>query len=456
VGCASVVLAGTAVKDWTLQETPSSTILPPATSNHFDFTPARLSDYLRAKVTEVTESKPLTGGQTGLSLDKVSYVETIDGKEEKKSLVAKYLSARHVVLPGPQRIIFEVAGLGPEVLSNKEFSFYTQYQSALASVGVLSPALYFAGLDDYGCRASLFSILFNARSDTQMLLLMEDLSRMKNVQYGQPLEDEELIATVKCMARMHARFWEKPVVEEPAPLYSFFYPTKPKLYRRYFNFLTRNPEKFYAKLVNKWKGHGDEMIDSILFGDFDSKANYENVLTAWKKYQPLMLDAKKREEANLFQHRTMVHGDFHPGNIFFDYGPEGSKKEPQVYLIDWQLYGSSAPSLEFIYFLSSVKSDPDRDSLLLKAYHNELTSDFGKGVLVREEEYPYQTFQKEVEIGVVSVASMWMTFGLLDTPWRRAKMTPQEKEQEELFVPALLSTYERAGRYSEKMLREWA
>jgi len=113
----------------------------------------------------------------------------------------------------------------------------------------------------------------------------------------------------------------------------------------------------------------------------------------------------------LFQHRTFLHGDFHSGNILFKTEPSQedaeSKDIKEAFLVDWQCFGYGHPSTEFSYFLSNaIEFDADRDLKLMKIYYEELTK------TVKPEEYPWEVFQREVEIRTLqlSIAGFNMVF----------------------------------------------
>jgi len=124
-----------------------------------------------------------------------------------------------------------------------------------------------------------------------------------------------------------------------------------------------------------------------------------------------------------------LHGDFHSGNLLFktEPSPEDSESKDikEVVLIDWQCFGYGHPSTEFSYFLSTaVDFEADRDLKLMKIYYEELTK------TVKPEEYPWEVFQREVEIRTLQlgIAGFNMKF----------KNSPEDLKK-------LLSIFEKKG-----------
>jgi len=101
----------------------------------------------------------------------------------------------------------------------------------------------------------------------------------------------------------------------------------------------------------------------------------------------------------LFRHSTLLHGDFHLGNLFFETESKDSMKLiKNVYVIDWQHYGIGHPSTEFVFFLSWTKPDEDSDLKLMKVYYEELTKK------ISPEIYPWKVFERECEIRTLGLA----------------------------------------------------
>lgn len=111
----------------------------------------------------------------------------------------------------------------------------------------------------------------------------------------------------------------------------------------------------------------------------------------------------RSEGSELFRNITFVHGDFHLGNICIT-------DDDTAILYDWQCFGFASNATELSHFVSSsVLADPVTDNELLQAYYHELTSDFGEGIGVEKEDYPYPIFEREMLIRFISYGAIMST-----------------------------------------------
>lgn len=92
---------------------------------------------------------------------------------------------------------------------------------------------------------------------------------------------------------------------------------------------------------------------------------------------------------------TFCHGDFHPGNMFFQESSEEFK------LIDWQMWGCSSNAAELAYALAMALPvnrplDHDEFHALLRVYHDKLTSQ-PEVTGISKNTYPFSLLVSEVE-----------------------------------------------------------
>eukprot|EP01124_Arcella_intermedia_P017097 TRINITY_DN2378_c0_g2_i1.p1 TRINITY_DN2378_c0_g2~~TRINITY_DN2378_c0_g2_i1.p1 ORF type:complete len:235 (+),score=43.69 TRINITY_DN2378_c0_g2_i1:90-707(+) len=152
-------------------------------------------------------SSCLTPGRSGCLLHRIE-IDWEEGvsMDMPSSLVAKTLYVSQ--LP-PRDILDRSFQLEwtPDVMARKEVGFYSEIQKMLVEIGVQSPKCYYVGYQDGGDCNALSTILADARTDTKMLLLLEDLGGCKQHKLGEPFSHQDAVRTVQAMARMHARFW---------------------------------------------------------------------------------------------------------------------------------------------------------------------------------------------------------------------------------------------------------
>jgi len=74
------------------------------------------------------------------------------------------------------------------------------------------------------------------------------------------------------------------------------------------------------------------------------------------------------------------------------------------------------PSTEFSYFINNVEFDPERDLKIMKIYYEELIK------TVKPEEYPWEVFQREVEIRNIQIVINTFNFFFKYSPESIKKM----------------------------------
>lgn len=122
----------------------------------------------------------------------------------------------------------------------------------------------------------------------------------------------------------------------------------------------------WQSLVEAWGGAGPEW----------EWVNTEATRNSAALLKSAYLSCAQAHYANLDMAACLVHGDFHPGNIFFD------KETNEAVLIDWQMWGSGHPLVEVVYYMflglhNSTKSYSTEQILrLLSIYHTQFLASF--------------------------------------------------------------------------------
>jgi hypothetical protein len=155
---------------------------------------------------------------------------------------------------------------------------------------------------------------------------------------------------------------------------------------------------FSESFMEKWQDSGfGRLSDEVP----EFRENLQYFGDAYSDLVKPFLTTKRLKNSDLFQNITFVHGDFHLGNLCF---PD----DHTAMLYDWQCYGYGHGATEISHLLSSgVLFDPENDRELLQAYYSELTSDFGKGVLVDAAKYPFFVFEREITLRFLSYATVF-------------------------------------------------
>jgi len=406
-----VAIGGLTVHDYTLQRTPQPAaipICPEVTSDNFNCSSNWLSQIMGYPIDKF-DIKFVGGGFTTKS-----YRVNLQG-ENPTSMFVKYL-VKDKNEPPWMAALSNIFGAGIESISRKEVFFYKHLRDVFAKNGIQTPKSYYAEAEDFGDRSFLFTLL-GFTSGYRGVLCLQDLGKHESYSTGHLYNERHALFVAKKLAQLHALNWNTPIHPE---LPTF----KSDLYTAMFNlidYLPKFPKKqdYVSKRIDVFKSHH--------FFNYLSNPNIRDALLTFTDQHVKLHKyfSNNVQSGLLFQHKTFLHGDFHPGNIFFI--NEASPKNPQmkeikdIVLCDWQGYGYGNPSTEFSYFLSNVEFDPERDQKIMKVYYEELIK------TVPKEVYPWKVFEREVDI---------RTMGLVSSMFRNtASMSPESIPQmRELFM----------------------
>jgi len=363
--------------------------------------------------------KPVGGGMTTLT-----YRLNITAKQESKSMFAKYLVYEDE--PFIARLFKFIKGINLEEICKKEVFFYNECYPVFKTHGIRTPQAYYAVLEETN-RPEILNVL-GFKSPLRGVILMEDLGNCQNYPLCTTIPEKYAFSLSTKLAQFHTLNWYQPIHPE------FPFECKPAAYICFFN------------------------LESSLFSRYPSKDKVIDIINNWEQIFTILTEPKVKDalisfsengskldkyytndippSQELFQHHTLLHGDFHSGNIFFLTEP--SQEDPEIQdikdiaLVDFQCYGYGHPSTEFSYFLlNCVDFDPERDVMLMKVYYDELTK------TIPPEEYPWEVFQREVEIRCLQ---------FVITDFNNHKMTPE-------MMNKLMDLFVKKGLDMEKMLK---
>jgi hypothetical protein len=204
------------------------------------------------------------------------------------------------------------------------------------------------------------------RNAHRYVLLIEDLAPARVGDQLAGAEPAVLAHVLEAAARMHARFWQSPRLEEP------FWLTRQNLGARMRHGLYRRSRKAF-------RARYDRLLR-------DERA----AAVAWLDRNGIALQTALGAEAP----RTLIHGDLRFDNVFL--------YEEQAIFADWQLVGSGAAAYDLAYFLSgALRSDAgsEVEQSLLHGYHDSLTR---HGV----REYPFERLQQDYWRGLFAAFSV--------------------------------------------------
>jgi len=326
--------------------------------------------------------KPVGGGFTTQSY-RINFT-TSQENIEQTSVFVKYMimeSDRPFLI----RLFAYLTKMNLDLLSRKEVFFYNHLHDSFNNHGIQTPRPLYVALEG---KVSMIGDILGFPSDLRGVICMQDLGNCVSYPIGSSIPEKYASYLSVKLAQLHSLNWYQPIHPD--------FPSEftPDAYLHFFrlnqSFLNKNPNKEETlQRINTWK---DDC-------PFLNEPQIRDALITFSKHKDILLKYNTNDKLSsgpLFQCRTFLHGDFHSGNILFKTEP--SQEDPEsndikeAFLIDWQCYGYGHSSTEFSYFLANVDFDADGDLKLLKNYYEELTK------TVKPEEYPWEVFQREVEI----------------------------------------------------------
>jgi len=386
----------------------------------------------------------VTGGFTTESY-RINFT-TSQENVEQTSVFLKYMimeSDRPLI----SRLISFFANLPLELLSRKEAFFYNHLHDSFNKHGIQTPRPLYVALE--GSVSTILDIL-GFQSDFRGVICLEDLGQCENFSIGTSVPDKYTYYLSTKLAQLHALNWYQPIHPDfPAEF-------KPDAYMHFFqlpqNFLSTPPnKKDTIQRLNWWKE------DCA----FLNEPQIRNALITFSEHKDLLLKYTTNDKVSsgpLFQCRTFLHGDFHSGNILFKTEPSQEDLESndikEAFLVDWQCFGYGHPSTEFSYLLASLDFDANRDLMLMKMYYEELTQ------TVKPEEYPWEVFQREVEIrNLQLLMTFFSMFAQTPEQFKRSMKFMFEKRGKgkmdpDFFFSSLRAKYFRFAHTMDKWIQE--
>jgi hypothetical protein len=384
--------------------------------------------------------KPVGGGFTTQSC-RINYTSSEENIGES-SVFVKYMIPDKD-MPFITRLITVLANLIIEPLSRKEAFFYNHIYTSFNKHGIRTPRPLYVALEDNGDLPKLLNIV-GFQNDFRGVIMMEDLGKCESFPLGSCLPEKYSRCLSVKLAQLHSLNWYQPIHPEFSPEYI------PDAYIHFFNFnqnfLTKNlNEEEMTERLNWWK---DDC-------DFVNEPQIRKGLITFSAHNDILLKYNtndKPSSSQLFQHKTFIHGDFHCANVLFITEP--SQEDPEtkdikeLVIIDWQCYAYGHPSTEFSYFLNNVEYDPESDLKLMKIYYEELTK------TVPPEEYPWEVFQREVEIRSLQLIITSFNMFFKHTPEQIEKYRPMLEKKGMDFDFILKSNRSKFLRFAS-IMEKW-
>lgn len=270
---------------------------------------------------------------------------TYGGGAGPRSVIAKFPSpipenrALGMVFGSYEKEILVYRELGPHFTVKVPRCYFGQYDAPKRAEAFVQKVLDW--LPDAVTIRLLNSLMTQAgKTERRFGLLIEDLgnARVGDQVAGCSPDDAEV--ALRTLARMHAAFWESPLLDRPWLLPADdSVAVQHAIYRRAWPVFE---ERFRAELTPEMRA-----------------------ISAWNdQHGPALIRRLARSP------RTLLHGDYRADNIMFHDG----EAEPMT-IIDWQGVMSGNPMIDVAYFLRPNMSEADADAheaRLVEAYHESL------------------------------------------------------------------------------------
>jgi len=362
---------------------------------------------------------------------------------DQTSLFVKYIILEND-RPFFARVLAYLVNMSFEMFSKKEVFFYNHLYKSFNNHGIQTPRPLYVELE--GSVPMLLDIM-GFQSDFRGVICLEDLGKCENISIGNLVPEKYASASLTKLAQLHALNWYQQIHPD--------FPSEfiPDAYIQFFN--------LNESLLNKSKNKKDT-IQALYWRKDDcaflNKPQIREALITFSEHKDILskyCTNDKLSSGPLFQHRTFLHGDFHCGNILFKTEPSPddseSKEIKETFLIDWQCFGYGHPSTEFSYFLANVDFDAERDLKLMKIYYEELTK------TVKPEEYPWEVFQREVEIRNIQLAITGFNtmFSVAPEDLKKWKFLFEKRGMDiDFFFKSFQPKFKRFAHIMEKWIQE--
>ena len=307
-------------------------------------------------------------------------IKRIGEKEGFTGYLARF-ELDYSVLEGnaPTSLIGKFSPVDPELLMSLKENYVREarfYEKIAAGRSLPVPCCYYSDID-----------LETGAS----IMLLEDLSRLRTVDFVTGCTLQEAEDAIRGLARIHAGWWDSPKLQEMDWFFSF----TDMPYREWW---AQYPQRVEALLP-------DYPLPDVFF-------------EVGQRFGSNMTEVLNQLEGPPL---TCIHRDIHVDNLLF--GRQDS--DPPVVVVDWQVVGRGNGASDIAYFMiSSVPPALRRQSekRLLQTYHSLLTQ---SGI----QDYSFDQCWHDYEL--FAVAKLYITVAatvLLDNTsahrraWRRADL----------------------------------
>ena len=254
--------------------------------------------------------KPLAIGIGSANIKRINLEYDFPEDGALSSMIAKFVSVRKK--PHADKL---------KDFSDREIKFYQHFDS---NSGISTPQCFYAEID---------------KESGDYLLLMEDMSKCRVGDLSGKLEDVEV--AIENLARFHAKWWNSEKLNEMP----------------------------WGTLFSSVPGNNEGLFETFVDSLLQIKEIYRNKIPETFR---LVADRLQNIEVSIFtdDSLTLVHGDYHPGNIFFQ-----SNNEGRFAVFDWEAVhnGCAGQDLVPITTLGLTKEQRElHQNSLVKLYHKTL------------------------------------------------------------------------------------
>eukprot|EP01124_Arcella_intermedia_P014429 TRINITY_DN20851_c0_g1_i1.p1 TRINITY_DN20851_c0_g1~~TRINITY_DN20851_c0_g1_i1.p1 ORF type:complete len:417 (+),score=111.50 TRINITY_DN20851_c0_g1_i1:34-1251(+) len=340
----------------------------------FDCSAKFVEQVLGREVTAVKVSYPPQGWSRGLCRLELEPVGLVP-----ESVVVKYDAVDNGKHNAFHRVL-KFISLTIDKSNKREVYFYQNIKKIVQSKGVCTPECFYCDTTD----SSFLNVLLDSKTSF-LTLILEDLKDYSNYTVATPVPESNVLQSIISLARIHGSCWNNaqllPEEYKTPPIFSPMVDIKG-------NVPSFTGMKELIDENAQYLGCDTEQLKEA----FSYVIPYYVKVMRYYNYFAYKPDPKARN-GKLFQHFTLLHGDYHSGNIFFR--PEDKPDLPKdIIHIDWQCYGLGPCAGELMYFLCTIPMDPSGHDELIQTYHEELL----KVLEQPAEYYPLEILKEEVEI----------------------------------------------------------
>eukprot|EP00943_MAST-04B_sp_MAST-4B-sp1_P007051 g7051.t1 len=363
-------------------------------------------------------------------LNNIEYKDHQSKCDRPKTLILKWLNMANGPTNGgspnvgflERLILFSVCKMemNTEEVQRREYDFFSgksMLHDKIRNAGIKLPDCYACDMLDYGNPNHCCMVWCNKKTKMRRYMLFGDITNEMAIKYkvtSTNMMEKHIGIATTTMAKIHAVNWK---------------------YNKNDKMLSEQIQSTYwydcvfgrTPVLNKMK---NKYTFKKYFDEWGCERTYlsdEKISKPLIELEVLYANKISKIIENLNNKQTILHGDYHFGNIMF------LKDVDDVIILDWQMYGYGHVMYEFVYFVFGTLAnekyiDRTRAFNYLKLYYDELIK-LNPGIAI---DMTWEETQK-IFVCVLFELYVWV-IGTYRAIVKKRKVRDQENKRDTRFI----------------------